>query len=95
MDGLTLFGLSAVSLRQYTVATAVAVSAIAGASPVEAQDRGWVLEIGPAAEWPLQGDTSNYGGNIAIEREVIEGWLEIELGMSGLWTAGRGELSWD
>lgn len=54
-----------------------------------------MLEIGPAAEWPLQGDTPNYGANIAIEREIIEGWLEIEIGMSGLWTAGRGELSWD
>ena len=72
-----------------------AVSAIAGASPVTAEDHGWVLEIGPAAEWPLRGDTPNYGANIAVEREVIEGWLEIEFGMAGLWTAGRGELSWD
>ena len=81
--------------RQYTLAVVTILSVIASASTVEAQNRGWVLEIGPAAEWPLQGDTPNYGANIAVEREVIEGWLEIELGMSGLWTAGRGELSWD
>jgi hypothetical protein len=72
-----------------------ALVAFASTTPTEAEERGWVLEVGPAAEWPLQGDTPNYGANIAIERGVIEGWLEIEFGMSGLWTAGRGELSWD
>jgi hypothetical protein len=82
-------------LSRYALAGMATLTAIACASTVKAQDRGWVLEIGPAAEWPLQGDTPNYGANIAVEREVIEGWLEIELGMSGLWTTGRGELSWD
>jgi hypothetical protein len=72
-----------------------ALAAFVYATPAEAEGHGWVLEIGPAAEWPLQGDTPNYGANIAVEREVIDGWLEIEFGMSGLWTAGRGELSWD
>jgi hypothetical protein len=61
----------------------------------ERTDRSWVLELGPAAEWPLAGDSSNYGGAIAIEKEVIEGWLELELGTAALWTSGRGELSWD
>jgi len=75
--------------------TVGAIALIACTTSANAEERGWVLEIGPAAEWPLQGDTPNYGANIAVEREVIEGWLEIELGMSGLWTSGRGELSWD
>jgi hypothetical protein len=74
---------------------AAVLAAFVSATPAEAEEHGWVLELGPAAEWPLQGDTPNYGANIAIEREVIAGWLEIEFGMSGLWTAGRGELSWD
>jgi len=73
----------------------IALLAILCATTAKAEDRGWILEIGPAAEWAIQGDTPNYGASIAVEREVIDGWLEIELGVSGLWTAGRGELSWD
>jgi hypothetical protein len=61
----------------------------------EGGNRGWVLELGPAAEWPLSSDPSNYGGTIAVEKEVIEGWLEIEFGTAALWTSGRTELSWD
>jgi hypothetical protein len=77
------------------IGLSAALAALLPAVPSPAEPRGWVLEIGPAAEWPLQGDPPNYGASIAIEREVIDGWLEIELGMSGLWTAGRAELSWD
>jgi hypothetical protein len=58
-------------------------------------EHGLVLEIGPAAEWPLKGERANYGGNIAVEKEVIENGLEIELGVSGLGTSGRGELATD
>jgi len=79
--------------RAWGLVAVLAALAIAG--PAQAEERGWVLEMGPAAEWALQGETPNYGLNIAVEREVIDGCLEIELGMSGLWTAGRGELSWD
>jgi len=71
------------------------LSVLACTAAARAEERGWVLEIGPAAEWPLQGDTPNYGASIAVEREVIDKWLEIELGMSALWTSGHGELSWD
>jgi hypothetical protein len=53
------------------------------------------VEIGPAAEWPLNGERANYGGNIAVEKEVIENWLELELGLTGLGSNGRRELSMD
>lgn len=77
---------------QFVLALTTTLCAVTAA---RAEDHGWVLEIGPAAEWPLQGDMPNYGATIAVEREVIDGWLEIELGASGLWTSGRGELSYD
>jgi hypothetical protein len=54
-----------------------------------------VLEIGPAAEWPLHGERENYGGNIAVEEEIIEDWLELEAGLTGFGTSGRSELSAD
>ena len=59
------------------------------------QDHALVLELDPAAEWPLQRYRPNYGGNIAVEKEVIEDWLEVELGLTGLGTSGRGKLSTD
>jgi hypothetical protein len=59
------------------------------------EEPAFVLEVGPAAEWPLRGERANYGGNIGIEREVIEDWLELEAGLTGLATSARGELSED
>jgi hypothetical protein len=63
----------------------------------EASDREhvFVLEIGPAAEWPLKGEPGSYGGSIAVEKEVVENWLELELGVAALGSHGRGELSLD
>jgi hypothetical protein len=55
------------------------------------QEPNFVLEIGPAAEWPLHGERANYGGNIALAKEAIETWLELEFGVTGLATSGRGE----
>jgi hypothetical protein len=58
------------------------------------EEPNFVLEIGPAAEWPLHGG-ANYGGTVAVEKEVNEAWLELEAGFTGLGTSGRGELSGD
>jgi len=80
-------------------AAALGLLVLAGSMQARAEgggrDRGWILEFGPAAEWPTSGDTPNYGGNVAVEKEVIERWLELELGMTALGTSGQGELSWD
>ena len=59
------------------------------------EEQGFVLKIGPAAEWPLKGERANYGGNVAVEKELIENWLEIERGVVGLGTSGRSELATD
>jgi hypothetical protein len=58
-------------------------------------EHAWILEIGTAGEWPLNGERPNLGGTIAAEIEPIENWLEIEFGLSTLATAGHTELSGD
>jgi hypothetical protein len=53
------------------------------------------IEIGPAGEWPLGHERSNYGGVIGAESEPIENWLEVEADLTLLGTNGRRELSGD
>jgi hypothetical protein len=75
--------------------TSIFFSLWAAAALAESGGHSLVLEIGPAAEWPLHGERPNYGGTIAVEKEVIENWLELELGITALGTSGQRELSAD
>jgi hypothetical protein len=61
----------------------------------EGPEHSFILEIGTVGEWPLNGERPNFGGTIAGEIEPIENWLELELGLSTLATAGHTELSGD
>jgi Bacterial SH3 domain len=61
----------------------------------ESPEHSLVVEIGPAGEWPLDGERPNLGGTIAAEIEPIENWLELEFGFTTLSTAGHTELSSD
>ena len=58
-------------------------------------EHSFILEIGTAGEWPLNGERPNFGGTVAGEIEPIENWLELELGFTTLATAGHTELSGD
>ena len=58
-------------------------------------EHSFILEIGTAGEWPLNGEHPNFGGTIAAEIEPIENWLELEFGLSTLATGGHTELSGD
>jgi hypothetical protein len=58
-------------------------------------EHSFILEIGTAGEWPLNGERPNFGGTIAGEVEPTENWLELELGLTTLATAGHTELSGD
>jgi hypothetical protein len=86
-------------IRISTLSVGICVVLLLGMIPTYAQndieEPSLRLEIGPAAEWPLHGERASFGGNVAIEKEVIEGWLELELGLTGRGMAGRGELSED
>jgi len=65
-----------------------------GACAQDDREHALVLQIGPAGEWPFN-DRANFGGMFAVEKTVIEDWLEIEVGLTGLGTTGRTELSGD
>jgi hypothetical protein len=40
-------------------------------------------------------DSANFGGTFAVEKSIIENWLEIEVGLTALGTNGQTELSGD
>ena len=83
------------------VAAGIILFAALGAFLVAGQARGdetakepaAILEFGPAAEVPIRGGGSSFGPSIAMETTPIEGWLEIEGGVSTLFK--RGQIEWD
>ena len=62
--------------------------------PVDDDHRGAVLEIGGAGQWGFDGKTS-LGPNLAVEVTPIEHWLEIEAGVTPLWSKGGTEWETD
>jgi hypothetical protein len=52
-----------------------------------------VLEIGGAASWSLKDDGSSFGPTAAVEVTPIENWLELEAGVTPLFT--RHSREWD
>jgi hypothetical protein len=72
------------------------VKAFAQAQDSRDEDHAVILEIGGAGEWPIRGaGGTNYGGTVAAEVTPIENWLELEIGVTALGTAGHTELSGD
>jgi hypothetical protein len=66
----------------------------AGAIAQDDREHALVLKMGPAGEWPRH-DRANFGGTFAVEKSIIENWLEIEVGLTALGTNGQNELSGD
>jgi hypothetical protein len=52
-----------------------------------------VIELGPGAAWSLKGGGSSFGPSAAIEFTPIENWLEIEAGVTPLFS--RHSTEWD
>jgi hypothetical protein len=52
-----------------------------------------ILELGGAGSWDLKGGGSSFGANAAVEITPIENWLEIEAGVTPLFT--RHSTEWD
>ncbi len=52
-----------------------------------------ILELGGAASWNLKGGGSSFGADVAAEITPIENWLEIEAGVTPLFT--RHSTEWD
>ena len=52
-----------------------------------------IVEVGAAGEWAVKGAGSSYGPSLAVETTPIENWLEIEAGVTPLFS--RGQTEWD
>ena len=52
-----------------------------------------IVELGGAGSWNLKGGASSFGADIAAEITPIENWLEIEAGVTPLFT--RHSTEWD
>jgi hypothetical protein len=51
------------------------------------------LEVGAAMSWNVNGGAATFGPNLAVEITPIEGWLELETGVSPFYT--RRSTEWD
>lgn len=67
-------------------------SALAQSADVEPEPAA-ILELGGAASWNLPGGGSSFGPDFAAEVTPIENWLEIEAGVTPLFT--RHSTEWD
>jgi hypothetical protein len=52
-----------------------------------------IVELGGAGSWNLKGGASSFGADLAAEITPIENWLEIEAGVTPLFT--RHSTEWD
>ena len=52
-----------------------------------------IVELGGAGSWNLKGGTSSFGADAAVEVTPIENWLELEAGVTPLFT--RHSTEWD
>jgi len=52
-----------------------------------------ILELGGAGSWNLKGGGSSFGADVAAEITPIENWLELEAGVTPLFT--RHSAEWD
>jgi hypothetical protein len=65
----------------------------AAAQSVEADKEIAVVEVGPAASQSVTGGGASFGPDVAVEFTPIENWLEIEAGVTPLFT--RHSTEWD
>jgi len=81
------------------LAVPVSGQASAGKQPPDAPQAGAdkepvaILEVGAATSWDIEGGAAVYAPNLAAEVTPIEGWLELEAGVSPFFT--RKSTEWD
>ena len=56
-------------------------------------DPSYILEVGAATSWTITGGAATFAPNFAAETTPIEHWLELEAGVSPLFT--RNSTEWD
>jgi hypothetical protein len=67
-------------------------SAEGAAAAEKDKDPLWVAMIGAAGEWGFPGGKFSSGPSLAVEFNVIEDWLEIEIGGAKLFRGGNWEF---
>jgi len=63
------------------------------AAQIEVKEPNAIVELGGAASWNVKGSGSSYGPNFAVECTPIEHWLELEAGVTPLFSSHTTE--WD
>ena len=59
----------------------------------EAKEPSAILEVGAATSWNINGGAATFAPNLAAEITPIEGWLELEAGVSPFYS--RKSTEWD
>jgi hypothetical protein len=72
---------------------ALALSLMAGAALAEDKEPLAIFELGVAGEWGLNSGSSSFGPTAAVEFTPIKNWLEIETGVTSLFS--KGQTEWD
>src|SRR3984957_11850326 len=80
-------------IRVLTRGQALAFLLIAGAALAEDKEPLAIFELGAAGEWGFNNGSSSFGPTAAVEFTPIKNWLEIETGVSTLFSKGKTE--WD
>ena len=87
-------GLIRVLARGRALTTATAALLLFGATALaEEKDPFAVVELGAAGEWGVPNGGSSFGPTAAVEFTPIQHWLEIEAGVTSLFS--RGQTEWD
>jgi hypothetical protein len=74
---------------------ALAVLLFVGAALAEDKEHLAILEFGAAGEWGLNSPSSSFGPTAAVEFTAIKHWLEIETGVTTLFSKGQTEFDYD
>lgn len=85
-------GLSKFDYTRIVLLAVLFVCAGEALGQAEGKEPAAVLEIGGAGDWNLNG-RSGFGPTVAVEVTPIEHWLELEAGVTPLFS--RGQREWD
>jgi hypothetical protein len=81
-------------MHSLLIACLILCCGTAFAQPVDVdKDPVAIVELGGAGSWNLKGGASSFGADAAVEITPIENWLEIEAGVTPLFT--RHSTEWD
>ena len=85
------------SIRAFARGHAFALLLIAGAALAEDKDKEplAIIQLGASGEWGLNGGGFGFGPTAAVEFTPIKNWLEVEAGVSTLFSKRQTEWDYD